>query len=107
MFMTLTKARLIECLVAQRATVTRVEATEMVDLVFGIIKEQLVLGDAVRLSGFGAFSVADKRQRLGRNPATGDTIEIKARRVVGFKVSQVLKAEVNGGQDLAAADVED
>ena len=61
------------------------------------MKERLADGENVKLSGFGNFAVADKAPRAGRNPQTGEELEISARRVVRFKVSQVLKDKVNEG----------
>jgi len=55
----------------------------------------LIKGETVKLSGFGTFSVRDKRERMGRNPKTGREVPITPRRVLGFKPSQVLKERVN------------
>ena len=93
--MSLTKAALAERLWAEHLASTRGEATETIDVVFGAMKERLAAGENVKLSGFGSFVVADKVPRVGRNPQTGEEIEIAARRVVKFKASPVLKGEVN------------
>jgi integration host factor subunit alpha len=94
--MTVTKVRLIDNLVAEGVTSTRAEATEIVNAFFGTIKERLTAGETVKLSGFGVFTVANKHRRLGRNPKNGDKLEISARRIVRFKLSQMLKGEING-----------
>jgi integration host factor subunit alpha len=60
-------------------------------LVFDIIKETLEKGEKIKISGFGNFVVREKRSRVGRNPQTGEEIEISARRVLTFKPSQVLR----------------
>ena len=64
------------------------------DLVFKVIKDTLSKGGKVKISGFGNFSIRDKTTRVGRNPQTGDAMEISARRVLTFKPSQVLKEDV-------------
>ena len=64
------------------------------DLVFKVIKDTLARGEKVKISGFGNFSIRDKATRIGRNPQTGEAMEISARRVLTFKPSQVLKEDV-------------
>ena len=70
------------------------EAKELVDSFFDNIKKLLSQGHEVKLSGFGNFQLKDKSSRPGRNPRTGDDVEIKARRVVTFKSGQKLKESV-------------
>ena len=70
------------------------EAKELVDSFFDTIKKLLSQGKEVKLSGFGNFQLKDKSSRPGRNPRTGDDVEIKARRVVTFKSGQKLKESV-------------
>mgnify|MGYP001210096478 FL=1 len=70
------------------------EAKELVDSFFDNIKKLLSQGQEVKLSGFGNFQLKDKSSRPGRNPRTGDDVEIKARRVVTFKSGQKLKESV-------------
>ena len=67
------------------------EATDFVDDFFKEVSEALVSGDRVKLSGFGNFSLNDKSSRPGRNPKTGEEIEVTARRVVTFKAGEKLK----------------
>ena len=67
------------------------EAKELVDSFFDNIKKLLSQGQEVKLSGFGNFQLKDKLSRPGRNPRTGDDVEITARRVVTFKSGQKLK----------------
>ncbi|HBE44712.1 MAG TPA: integration host factor subunit alpha [Deltaproteobacteria bacterium] len=71
------------------------ECATIVDSFFDIIKETLKTGENVKISGFGNFIVKQKRARRGRNPQTGAEIEITPRRVLSFKLSQVLKDEIN------------
>ena len=91
----MTKADLIEA-VYQKEGFSKGESQELVELVFEIIKFTLESGENVKLSRFGNFVLKDKKSRTGRNPKTGETLEISARRVVTFRPSDVLKARVNG-----------
>jgi integration host factor subunit alpha len=63
-----------------------------------IIKSALADGDDVLVSGFGKFCVRDKRPRRGRNPATGDDLMLRERRIVTFKCSGKLRGKINGRQ---------
>lgn len=98
---TLTKAELAELLFAQVGLNKR-EAKEMVEAFFEEIRTSLEMGDTVKLSGFGNFSVRDKASRPGRNPKTGETVSISARRVVSFHTSQKLKEQVEQARPLNA-----
>ncbi|MBC7794718.1 MAG: integration host factor subunit alpha, partial [Clostridia bacterium] len=73
------------------------ESADIVEMLFDTMKLTLESGQKIKISGFGNFEVRDKRSRVGRNPQTGDVIEISARRVLAFKPSQVLKLALNGG----------
>ena len=70
------------------------ESTELVELFFEEIRQALEHGKVVKISGFGNFSLRDKKQRPGRNPKTGKEIPITARRVVTFRAGQKLKVRV-------------
>ena len=59
------------------------------------MKGTLEAGEKIKISGFGNFEVKQKKDRKGRNPATGDTIIIEARKILGFKPSSVLKQAIN------------
>ncbi len=98
---TLTKAELAELLFEQVGLNKR-EAKDMVETFFDEIRDALVSGQAVKLSGFGNFQLRDKPQRPGRNPKTGEEIPITARRVVTFHASQKLKAMVDESNDKLA-----
>ena len=98
---TLTKAELAELLFAQVGLNKR-EAKEMVEAFFFFFRTSLEMGDTVKLSGFGNFSVRDKASRPGRNPKTGETVSISARRVVSFHASQKLKEQVEQARPLNA-----
>ena len=62
----------------------------------GEIGDTLGRGEAVKLSGFGTFTLRSKGERVGRNPKTGVEVPIEKRRVMVFKPSNVLKAQING-----------
>ena len=92
--MAMTKADLVDT-IYEKVGFSKKEGAELVDLVFDTIKNQLSDGQKIKISGFGNFLVREKRSRVGRNPQTGEAIEISARRVVTFRPSQVLRADVN------------
>jgi len=71
------------------------EARELIDLLIEELVASLAIGEQVKLSGFGNFSLRDKNERPGRNPSTGEDIPISARRVVAFKAGPKLKARVD------------
>jgi integration host factor subunit alpha len=71
------------------------EVAKIVETVFDLIKETLQREDKIVVSGFGNFVIRNKRARRGRNPQTGDHLEITARRVLMFKPSLVLKTSLN------------
>jgi len=98
---TLTKAELAELLFEQVGLNKR-EAKDMVETFFDEIRDSLVRGEPVKLSGFGNFQLRDKPQRPGRNPKTGEEIPITARRVVTFHASQKLKGMVECASHAAA-----
>jgi DNA-binding protein HU-beta len=84
------KAQLINE-VAKRSGITKKDAKAAVDAVFSAIKDALAKGQRVRLIGFGTFEVRKRSQRRGKNPKTGQTITIPARKVPAFKASSELK----------------
>lgn len=90
----MTKADLIE-LINSKIGISKKDAMDIVEGVFNIIKEALKNGEKVKISGFGNFSVRNKKTRKGRNPQTGEEIEISARRVLSFKPSQLMKDAMN------------
>jgi integration host factor subunit alpha len=93
--MTLTKAQMVES--AQNQTgFQKTRSSEIVETLLEIIKSTLESGEDVLVSGFGKFSVNEKKARRGRNPATGEDMMLEARKVVTFKCSGKLKDRVNG-----------
>lgn len=100
---TLTKAELAEMLF-DRVGLNKREAKDIVDTFFEEIRDALARGEPVKLSGFGNFQVRRKPPRPGRNPKTGETIPIAARRVVTFHASQKLKGAVeHPGEPVSAS----
>ena len=87
------KADLIK-VVAKKADLTQSEAKLALDALIASITESLKAGDSVTLVGFGTFSVADRPAREGRNPATGETMQIPAKRVPVFKAGKSLKEAI-------------
>ena len=93
---TLTKAHLAE-LLFERVGLNKREAKDIVDTFFSEIRDALVQGTEVKLSGFGVFQVRDKNARVGRNPKTGKPAAIDPRKVISFRASQIVKARVDAG----------
>ena len=92
--MTLTKSHLIDAISEQNGF-TRKKSIETVEIILEIIKSKIASGEDVMISGFGKFCVREKRERRGRNPATGEDMTLAPRRVVTFKCSGKLRAKVN------------
>jgi len=88
------KSELIEA-VAQSADLSKASATRAVDAVVEAVTDALKENDTVSLVGFGTFSVRERAARSGRNPRTGETIQISATRVPSFKAGKALKDAVN------------
>jgi len=104
---TMTKAEIVDAVYDKVGGFSKKEAAEVVEEVFEAMKDVLVRGEKIKVSGFGNFVVRSKKERIGRNPQTGEQIEISARRVLNFKPSQVLKAVLNPGRDVATLGDED
>jgi integration host factor subunit alpha len=93
--MAFTKADLINKVHRSNPKLTKAKAREAVEAILRIIKSSLGDGEDVLLSGFGKFSVNDKSTRRGRNPQTGESLMLDARRVITFKESGKLREKVN------------
>ena len=89
----MTKADLIEA-VAKKANLTSKASRESVQAVFGTITDALKKGDKVVVTGFGTFMVRNRKSRVGRNPQTGEPINIAARKTPGFTAGKALKKVV-------------
>jgi integration host factor subunit alpha len=93
----LTKAHLAE-LLFEHIGLNKRESKDMVDAFFVLVSDSLVDGNDVKISGFGNFQIRTKAPRPGRNPRTGESIPIEARRVVTFHASHKLKEQIQGDQ---------
>ncbi|MBE2896593.1 integration host factor subunit alpha [Pasteurellaceae bacterium HPA106] len=91
--MTLTKVEIAEYLI-EKLDLSKREAKELVESFFEQIRTCLEQGEDVKLSGFGNFQLRDKKSRPGRNPKTGESVAVSARRVVVFKPGQKLRSRV-------------
>ena len=91
---TLTRADLAEA-VFQKVGLPRNESAELVETVLREITTCLERGENVKLSSFGSFGVRDKRERVGRNPKTGEVVPITPRRVLVFRASNIMKERIN------------
>ena len=92
--MALTKADIIQT-VSEASGFSKKQSMDTVETLLEIIKRTLEGGEDVLISGFGKFCVKEKRQRRGRNPATGSAMTLAARRVVTFKCSGRLRDKIN------------
>lgn len=81
--------------VADKAGISQQEADVALKAVFDAISDHLTSGDAVKVAGFGGFEISERAARKGRNPATGEEIDIAAAKVVKFKPAKGLKDAVN------------
>lgn len=81
--------------VYEKLGLSKRECADIVDKFFEVIKETLARDENVKISGFGNFIVKQKKARRGRNPQTGTEIEIAKRKVLNYRLSQVLKDSIN------------
>ncbi|RZU98929.1 HU family DNA-binding protein [Spiribacter vilamensis] len=88
------KSELIDA-VAESADLSKADATKAVDAFAATVTDALNQGDQVTLVGFGTFTVRERAARTGRNPRTGESIDIPASKVPGFKAGKALKDAVN------------
>lgn len=91
---TLTRADLAEAVV-KRIGLPRNESADLVELVLSEISTSLEKGEQVKLSSFGSFGVREKKQRMGRNPKTGEEVPITPRRVLVFRPSAIMKNRID------------
>ena len=104
--MTLTKAELADMLF-EKVGLNKREAKDMVEAFFEEIRVALETGESVKLSGFGNFQLRDKPQRPGRNPKTGEEVQIPAKRTPFFKVGKELKEMVDASRGPLPPDDDD
>ena len=92
--MALTKAGIVQT-IAEQTELTKNQSQHAVETLMELMKKTLASGEDVLISGFGKFCVNEKAERIGRNPATGDSMMLSARRVVTFKCSSRLRDRCN------------
>ena len=90
----MTKADLVER-VAREAEMTKKDAEQLVEIIFETIIDSLNNGEKIELRGFGSFRLRERDARQGRNPKTGEAVEIPAKRVAYFKPGKELKELIN------------
>jgi len=90
----MTKAELIDS-IYEKVGLSKKESSQIVELIFELMRSSLEQGEKVKVSGFGNFNIRSKNIRRGRNPQTGEEIKISARSVLTFKASPVLKRMLN------------
>ncbi|MGC8775241.1 MAG: HU family DNA-binding protein [Chlorobaculum sp.] len=91
----MSKAELVEQ-IAEQTGLTKADSERAVNAFINVVTSTLKSGDDVTLVGFGTFTTGDRAERQGRNPQTGKTITIAAKKVVKFKPGKALKEEVGG-----------
>ncbi len=95
----MTKSELIQRLAERNPHLFLRDVEKIVDTVFGEITDALANGDRVELRGFGAFSVKHRDARVGRNPRTGETVQVAAKRLPFFKTGKALRERLNEEKD--------
>ncbi len=90
----MTKADIVE-IVFEKVGFSKKDVAAVIEEIFEVVKNTLEQGEKVKISGFGNFTIRQKRARRGRNPQTGTEITIDERRVMTFKASQLLKKSIN------------
>ena len=98
--MTLTRAKITQIVYEKIGGFSNKEIMNVVEKVFELMKEDLKKNGSVKITGFGRFKVRSKNQRPGRNPVTGEKIDIKARKALTFKASHLFKKLLNSRPNL-------
>ncbi len=96
----MTKSALVEATARKVKNFSKKDIETIVDIIFNSMTESLRTGDKVEIRGFGSFKVKERRSRKGRNPKTGETINIPFKRVPFFKAGKDLKERVDNKQNL-------
>ena len=91
----MTKAGLVQALHEQQSSLTKTEATRAIETILDVLKESIIRKERVLITNFGSFEVLARAERRGRNPATGEIIQIRPRRTVVFRAAQKLEVELN------------
>ncbi len=87
----MTKADLVEK-IFEKIGLSKKESQEIIEILFDTMKQTFVEGESVKITGFGTFNIRQKTSRRGRNPKTGEELEITPRRVITFRASNQLKS---------------
>lgn len=95
----MTKSELIQKLAESNPHLYLRDVEKIVDTIFDEITNALANGDRVELRGFGAFSVKERDARTGRNPRTGETVQVEAKRLPFFKTGKALREDLNKDKD--------
>ncbi len=93
----MTKADIVDLVFEKMQDVNKKQVTDWVEEVFAVIKDTLTTGEDIKISGFGNFKLRSKNSRMGRNPRTGEPVEITARKVLTFRPSDILREIINSG----------
>lgn len=91
----MTKVDIIEAIYERVGAFSKADSAEVVEAVLETLKDAIQRGEKIKISGFGNFLIREKKARIGRNPQTGESIEITPRRVLTFKASPVFKDSMN------------
>ena len=86
----MTKADLVD-LIFGKVGLSKIESQNIIELIFDTVRQTIVEGESVKVSGFGTFNVKKKNARRGRNPKTGQELQITPRRVITFRASNHFK----------------
>ncbi len=82
--------------VAEQTGLTQVDAAKVLTAILSAVSDCLISGDSITIQGFGTFKLSDHKERKGRNPSTGETMIIPARKAVKFSPGKELSAQVQG-----------
>jgi integration host factor subunit alpha len=96
--MALTKNDLMNSM-HQNLNLRKCKSLELLESLLEIMKKKLESGEDIQISGFGRFSIKNKRERRGRNPQSGEDLTLEPRRVVTFRCSEIFRHKINGGND--------
>lgn len=88
----MTKADLARAIYERHGGVTLTEARRLVDTIFDIVRDRLVSGESVRIVGFGTLEIINRKPRRGRNPSTGEEIDLKPHRALVFRPSRAMRS---------------
>jgi integration host factor subunit beta len=95
---TMTKRAIIEELLARHQKFSHRQSETIVNAMFDSMASALARGDRIEIRGFGSFGTKQRRARQGRNPKTGEAVEVEAKRIPFFRAGKELRVEVNGAQ---------